>query len=1283
MYLIEKLKLQNSFHCIGININVYEAEILKKNSVISLIISLMMVGLLLLTTVSSGMAAGVGYLGSGDDPQGEITPEHRQLRNRPEAAPTEHDRYFSSSLNTDESTHDDTSAAPTSIMGYHNLSEVENKLFNIANSNPSIAKVFDLSKMYPHPNSTPKRTIQNRSVWALKVSDNPGINESEEPEVVYMGMHHSREWISVEVVLFVIDYIINNFQTNTTLNNIIKNNELWFVPVVNPDGFHYSQYGRDDINNSNGNQWRKNMNESNGSPGFQDKDWARGDGVDPNRNYGYKWGYDNQGSSPNAEDVTYRGTAPFSEPCTQLMRDLCEARNFTLAITFHSHGKLILYPWGYTNQPTPHGSLFNEIAREMSKYNGYTCQQGYQLYPSNGDTTDWLYGNRGCLAYTLELGTQFIPLTSQIIPICQKNLEPSLLIAKLAGDPYEICKSGIRGKVINTQGEPLEGVNISTSYAGDDFTAVTNSTGHYRLKLPVDTYVLVAEKDGYWPTSKTDIALIQNIFVVQDLVMVDSMPPVISNVWVNTTTSANAIETVAIGSTVRVNVAEKNDEAGLNGTVNISSISTDHSSGALNLTFDLVNDHYYYLWDTSSLIPGTDYIFEAKLEDFDSNIDPNGSNDGGPDLVLTLVDHTAPIVSLVDTRQLSIEPDTDEHYEIGNTIRILVYEQLAEKWLNGTVRIISNNAGYDSGIQELVYNETLNHYYWDWSSVNLTPSDDYGIETTLRDSIDNVDIDGLASSPDLTVTLVDTTPPKITRVNSLVDTDSDEVYETGSEVVILIEVEEFENGLSGYVKISSVSNMYSTTYTTLAYNSTGDHFFVLWNTRGLEVSDDYEVEAAMADKYLNYDQNGSNANGPDLMITLQDTTPPEVADVYSFVGTDRDGRYELNSSIWLVVVETNHECNLTGLMTVYSPSQEYFSGVQNLAFDPTLDGYYWVWNTSGLAPADYWVESTLTDGLGNKDLDGLPPNPDIIVTLEDKTPPEVSSVWSYSKVGSDSDQDNIYETGSVVQIIIEERFSEPGLSGTISITSENTGYDPGEQNLEWDEKNNYYFYTWPTEGLVPSNDYNIETTLIDIWLNIDHDGLPRSPDLIITLEDTIPPDQVTNLKAVQNPQQFTMVNLTWNTSETDVFVLIYRSDKPILNFTGLGLSLIANVTLNNLTDILPSNPGNYYYLVLVKDRWGNIDTTVTSKNTVSVILQEPDRDPKPIDKGKTATPLWIIILIIVVCVILVVLGVVFYLRKRHRKSKTSPSSPPSVSSASIEPEEHMGEPKDEEYMKWD
>lgn len=1150
------------------------------------------------------------------------------------------------------------SISPITILGYHNLSEVEARLHYIAQTYPSIAKVFDLGVLFPHPNGTPKRTVQNRSLWALKISDNPGVNESNEPEVLYMGLHHAREWITVEAVLYFTNYIINNYQTNTTIGNIVNNTELWIIPVVNPDGFHYSQYVRDDINNTNSNQWRKNCNESNGLAGFQDYDWARGDGVDLNRNYGYQWGYDDTGSSPDPVNQLYRGTAAFSEVETQIIRDLALAREFSLAISFHSYSQWIIFPYAYDYYDTPHDALFSEIAKNMSQYNNYAygnIKDGI-AYPCNGETTDWLYYNRTCLGFTFELGTVFIPPTAQILPICQKNLEPSILIAKIANDPYQIFKSGVRGRITTTLGEPLSGVNVTATYANEPFWRITNSTGHYQLRLPPGSYTLSAVKPGY-SQKWIGVGILQDVFSITDFSMVDVVPPVVSAVWANVSTEAE--ETFIIGSMVRINVEEQYHETNLNGTVEITSASQNYSSSKQPLEYDNFNGRYYWLWDTYGLAQASDYMVETTLEDYDLNIDENGSNDLGPDLIIILLDKTAPIISMVDTKVIGPGIDTDEHYEVGSTVSVLVFEQFNEKWLNGSVNITSTTTGYDSGTQQLVFDSANNVYSWSWSTEGLTPSDDYAIETELWDQWGNIDNDGLGTFPDIYVTLVDTTPPVIKTADSAVNLDNDETYEIGSEVVISFEVFQFEPGLTGVVNISSVSTGYQILIDNVMYDTTKSHFYVLWNTTGREIADDYIVEIKMADKYLNYDSDGSNNSGPDLIINLQDNIAPTISQVYSFVGIDQDNNYERGAVVWIVVIEARAELNLVGSININSPSLGYSFESHELSYDDELNGYVLQWTTSSLDPApDYQIETTLSDKYGNQDSDGLPIEPDLTIALEDNIPPEIISVWS--RVGADTN--NNYECGSVVEIIVEERLAEAGLSGTIHIKSMKIGYDSGVQDLVWDNIENYYTYKWPTEAIVPSDDYSIETTLRDKWKNIDSDGLPASPDLIITLVDTTPPDHVTNLTTHKDPELPTKIILTWNTSEPDVSVLIYRSIEPIYNITGL--DPIANVTGNNFTDTLPSEPGTYYYLLLEKDAAGNINSTIDSSNTAKVVLPDPNAEPYADINGDDLALAMIFLLIIII--IIFSISILLYSNKMTKAPETQEETEPDEEPAADE-----------------
>ena len=303
---------------------------------------------------------------------------------------------------------------------YHSYQELEQDLLALQDAYPNLARVFDIGD-----------SLEQRNIYALKISDNVNLDE-EEAEVVFLGCHHAREWISVEVPYLLGKYLCENYSSNSKIKELVDQSEIWIVPLVNPDGLEYSiHFYR---------YWRKNRRD-NGDGTY---------GVDPNRNYGYLWGLDNIGSSPDPYDITYRGTSPFSEPETQAIRDLFSLRNFLAMITFHNYSQVILYPWGYTRLPTEKDDLFFEMAADMSElmqsvngnFYGYG-QAGVTLYPTNGDTTDWTYGTYGIPSFTIELPPfnvahgGFFNAEEDIQPIFNENLQAMLYLIEWSIDNSE------------------------------------------------------------------------------------------------------------------------------------------------------------------------------------------------------------------------------------------------------------------------------------------------------------------------------------------------------------------------------------------------------------------------------------------------------------------------------------------------------------------------------------------------------------------------------------------------------------------------------------------------------------------------------------------------------------------------------------------------------------------------------------------------------------------------------------------------------------------------------
>ena len=274
---------------------------------------------------------------------------------------------------------------------------------------------------------SPINSIEGNPVFYVKISDNPAMDESE-PKVLYTALHHAREPISMSQMIFYMYYLLENYASDPMVQYIVENTQMYFVPCLNPDGYLYNEF----TDPQGGGFWRKNRRD-NGDGEF---------GVDLNRNYGYNWGFDNSGSSPNTFSQVYRGTSPFSEPETQAIRDFCLLHGFELTLNYHAFGNLLIYPWGYiASFPAPDSALFENFATELTRYNNYLAGTADQTvgYIVNGSSDDWMYGEQTLkpksFAMTPECGSSsdgFWPVTSRIIPLCQENVWSNLNLALFA-----------------------------------------------------------------------------------------------------------------------------------------------------------------------------------------------------------------------------------------------------------------------------------------------------------------------------------------------------------------------------------------------------------------------------------------------------------------------------------------------------------------------------------------------------------------------------------------------------------------------------------------------------------------------------------------------------------------------------------------------------------------------------------------------------------------------------------------------------------------------------------
>jgi carboxypeptidase T len=356
---------------------------------------------------------------------------------------------------------------------YHTYAEMVSELLALEATYPDICKVYDIgdaqSMTYTWGNYS-----HQYDIWALRISDNPEIDEPE-PCVVYDGRHHAREPVSTEIVLAVAAYYCENYGIYEIPTMTVDNTEIWIVPMVNPDGHQWVE----DVDP----WWRKNLYDYNQNQWVDDYE-----GIDPNRNYDWHW----TGGSWYSE--TYGGPSPWSAPEVVSLRDLFEQHRTCLNASYHSYGEVVLYPFGYGVNPEP---AVIEVATEFANRIGYDPERSTTAH---GSSKDWAYGKIGAVSFTVETAEEFIPSGTQMQQIVEDLLPGSVWLATRASGP------SVQGTVTDAvTGLPLAATihipEIQNFYGNGELwdMETESATGYFCRLRPqaTGTVTLEVSADGY------------------------------------------------------------------------------------------------------------------------------------------------------------------------------------------------------------------------------------------------------------------------------------------------------------------------------------------------------------------------------------------------------------------------------------------------------------------------------------------------------------------------------------------------------------------------------------------------------------------------------------------------------------------------------------------------------------------------------------------------------------------------------------------------------------------
>lgn len=333
---------------------------------------------------------------------------------------------------------------------FHNYQGTMNELIRIASAHPDITRLDTIG-----------HSVLGRAICCLKISDNPGIDE-DEPPILILANHHGNEVHSVEVALSQINYLVGHYGTDPEVTGWINSMEIWYVPMVNPDGREAMQRG----NNH---------------------------GVDLNRNYSFAW-------TPESD----HGTEAFSEPETRAIRDFAAKFPPIMSLTYHTSAQYVLYPWTHTDAAAPDSAamvyLGNLISDSITFLNGtrtehYELRQGGRWYFTAGEYCDYMYVTHNTLAYTVELGTSQAPDYSVVPDMVAGNLGGWKTMLR------QVKKAGVTGRITDAiTGLPVRAaVDIpAIDKQGKIPMRLTDSLfGRYYRYLQPGTYAFQISAPGY------------------------------------------------------------------------------------------------------------------------------------------------------------------------------------------------------------------------------------------------------------------------------------------------------------------------------------------------------------------------------------------------------------------------------------------------------------------------------------------------------------------------------------------------------------------------------------------------------------------------------------------------------------------------------------------------------------------------------------------------------------------------------------------------------------------
>lgn len=265
-------------------------------------------------------------------------------------------------------------------------------------------KYSDIASLYDIGDS-----VQNRKIWVLEISKNPGKHDPGEPEVKLVGGIHGEEAIGKEILLQFIKLLCEKYDKDPELTKLVDNARIHILPSLNPDGYamaRIKKYGGHGVGHTNAH------------------------GVDLNRNF---------------PDQFFPSSSP-AQVETKAVEDWIKSHPFVLSASLHAGSLVVTYP--YDDSPsgqsvysaTPDDDVFRHLAKGYSvnhptmhlanpKLNCTNTAEhfidgvtnGAKWFSVPGGMQDYNYVRSNCFEVTIQVGCDKFPDASKISSYWKDN----------------------------------------------------------------------------------------------------------------------------------------------------------------------------------------------------------------------------------------------------------------------------------------------------------------------------------------------------------------------------------------------------------------------------------------------------------------------------------------------------------------------------------------------------------------------------------------------------------------------------------------------------------------------------------------------------------------------------------------------------------------------------------------------------------------------------------------------------------------------------------------------